>query len=79
MDILQTILSILQMVLALIIIFLVLLQSDNESGSIVTGAEGNSNMGMSRDKKLSRLTVWFGTAFVILTIASASIMLFNIN
>lgn len=78
MNILQTILSILQIISALIIIFLVLLQSDNESGSLITG-EGNSNMGMSKDKKIARMTVWVGTFFVILTIASSSIMMFNIN
>ncbi|MBQ9267486.1 MAG: preprotein translocase subunit SecG [Clostridia bacterium] len=58
---------------------LVLLQSNNEDGSIVTGATENNSMGMSRDKKLARLTAYVGAAFVILTIASSTIMLVNVK
>lgn len=79
MIILEKILAILQIISAVIVMLLVLLQSDNESGSIVTSGSENNSMGMSKDKKIARLTAWFGAAFIILTIASSTVMLINVK
>ena len=79
MGILEKILAILQIISAVIVMLLVLLQSDNESGNIVTGGSENNSMGMSRDKILAKLTAWFGTAFIVLTIASSTVMLINVK
>lgn len=79
MVILEKILAILQIISAVIVMLLVLLQSDNESGSIVTSGSENNSMGMSKDKKIARLTAWFGAAFIILTIASSTVMLINVK
>lgn len=80
MLVLEKVLAILQIISAVIVMFLVLLQSDKSEGNIVTGsAESSNGMGMSRDKKLARLTAWVGTAFIILTIATSTIMLYNIH
>ena len=79
MEVLENVLGILQIISAVIVMLLVLLQSDNESGNIVTGGNENNSIGMSRDKKLARLTAYVGAAFVILTIASSTIMLINVK
>ena len=79
MGILEKILAILQIISAVIVMLLVLLQSDNESGNIVTGGSENNSMGMSRDKRLAKLTAWFGTVFIVLTIASSTVMLINVK
>lgn len=80
MLVLEKILAILQIISAIIVMFLVLLQSDKAEGNIVTGSSESSNsMGMSRDKKLARLTGWVGAAFVVLTIATSTIMLINVK
>ncbi len=80
MLILEKVLAILQILSAVIVMILVLLQSDKDEGSIITGSsESGNSMGMSRDKKLARLTAWVGTAFIILTIATSTIMLINIK
>ena len=80
MLILEKVLAILQILSAVIVMILVLLQSDKDEGSIITGSsESSSSMGMSRDKKLARLTAWVGAAFIVLTIATSTIMLINIK
>ena len=81
MLILEKILAILQILSAVIVMILVLLQADKDEGNIVTGSSesSGSGMGMSRDKKLARLTAWAGTAFVVLTIATSTIMLLNLK
>ena len=79
MGILEKILAILQIISAVIVMLLVLLQSDNESGNIVTGGSENNSRGMSRDKRLAKLTAWCGTAFIVLTIASSTVMLINVK
>lgn len=79
MGILEKILAILQIISAVIVMLLVLLQSDNESGNIVTGGSENNSMGMSRDKRLAKYTAGFGTAFILLTIASSTVMLINVK
>ena len=80
MVVLEKILAILQIISAVVVMLLVLLQSDKGEGNIITGAsEGNNSIGMSRDKKLAKLTAWVGTAFVVLTIATSTIMLLNVK
>ena len=78
MKVLEVILQVLQMLSTGILMILVLLQSENEGSNIITGAqEASSGAGMSKDKKLARATKVVGTAFIILTIAVATIMLYN--
>lgn len=80
MGVLETILQVLQILVTVIVMILVLLQSDNEGGNMMTGAsEGSSAMGMSRDKKLARYTKIMGTVFVVLTIATSAVMMYNIK
>ena len=80
MLVLEKIVAVLQILSAVIVMLLVLLQSDKGEGNIVTGySENNNGMGMSRDKKLARLTGWVGAIFVVLTIATSTLMLLNIK
>ena len=79
MIVLEKILAILQIISAVIVMLLVLLQSDKDEGNIVTGNSESNSMGLSRDKKLARLTAWFGCAFVVLTIATSTVMLINVK
>lgn len=80
MEVLEVILQVLQILVAVVVMILVLLQSDNESGNMITGvSEGSSAMGMSRDKKLAKYTKIMGTAFVVLTIATSAVMMYNIK
>lgn len=79
MVILERVLAILQIISAVIVMLLVLLQSDKDDGNIITGNSESNSMGMSRDKKLARLTAWVGTAFVVLTIATSTMMLINVK
>ncbi len=69
--------SALQVVSALIVIILVMLQKLKE-GDDLTGSsnEGASGMGVSRDKKLSRLTIVFGILFAVFTVV-ASTLIYN--
>ncbi len=71
------IMSALQVVSALIVIILVMLQKLKE-GDGLTGSsnEGASGMGVSRDKKLSRLTIVFGILFAVFTVV-ASTLIYN--
>lgn len=78
MKLLGNILIILQILSAVIAIILVLLQADKDSGNIVTGgSERASGAGMSQEARLSRLTIYFGIAFIVFTIASSALMLIN--
>lgn len=80
MGVLETILQVLQILVTVIVMILVLLQSDNEGGNMMTGtSESSSAMGMSRDKKLARYTKIMGTVFVVLTIATSAVMMYNIK
>ena len=65
----------LQIISAIAVIVLIMFQKLKE-GDGLTGStnENASNMGMSNEKKLSRLTVIMGIAFVILTIVSSTLM-----
>ena len=70
--------TILQIVVAIIMMIFVLLQDGKEDGNIVTGSSNQGgSMGASRDEKLAKLTKWFGIAFIILTIASSTLILLN--
>ncbi len=71
------IMSALQVVSALIVIILVMFQKLKE-GDGLTGSsnEGASGMGVSRDKKLSRLTIVFGILFAVFTVV-ASTLIYN--
>lgn len=80
MGMLETILQILQILVTVIVMILVLLQSDNESGNIMTGGgESSSAMGMSKDKKLAKYTKVMGIIFFITTIATSAVMLYNVK
>lgn len=67
------VLSAIQIISALAVIILVMLQKLKE-GDGLSGStnEGASGMGMSKDKKLSRLTILFGIIFVAFTIAAST-------
>ena len=76
MDILENILTIAQVFTGLISVVLVLLQDGKEDGNVIVGNKGGA-VGTSKETKLANLTKIFGLAFIILTIASSSIMLIN--
>ena len=78
MEVLQGILQGLQILVTIVVMILVLLQSDNESGNVVSGGN-SSTMGMSRDGKLARYTKIVGIAFVVLTVATSTVMLINVQ
>ena len=62
----------LQILSAVIVMVLVLLQDSKEDGNIVTGSSNKGGaMGASKDAKLATLTKYVGAAFIILTILSA--------
>ena len=65
----------LQLISALCVIILVMLQKLKE-GDGLTGSsnENGSKMGMSNEKRLSRLTVLMGIAFAVLTVVSSTLM-----
>ena len=69
------ILMALQIISAIGVIILVSLQKLKE-GDGLTGSsnEGGSGMGMSSEKRLSRLTIIFGVAFVVFTIISSTLI-----
>lgn len=76
MEFLKTLTTVLQIFSAVIIIILVLLQDSKEDGNIVTGSSNKGgSIGASRDEKLAKLTKRIGIAFIILTIASSTLML----
>jgi protein translocase SecG subunit len=78
MVIIERILTTLQIIMAVIVMILVLLQSDNESGSIVSApVERGNSMGLSKNARLAKMTAIVGTGFIILTIASATLMMVN--
>lgn len=79
MGILQTILQIAQILVTVVVMILVLLQSDNESGGNIVSGGNSSTMGMSRDGKLAKYTKIVGVIFVVLTIATSTVMLINVQ
>ena len=80
MNVSTYILCALQIISALAVIILVMLQKLKEGDGLSGSSnEGASGAGLSKDKKLSRLTVLFGILFVIFTIASSTMIYFNFN
>ncbi len=76
MEFLKTLITVLQIFSAVIVMILVLLQDSKEDGNIVTGSSNKGgSIGASRDEKLAKLTKRVGIAFIILTIASSTLML----
>ena len=70
--------TVFQILVAIILMILVLLQEGKEDGNIITGdSNRGGTMGSSKEARLSRLTIGFGVAFAILTIASTSLMIYN--
>lgn len=75
MQILKIVLIIVDIILALGIIILVMMQNKEDQGvsGTITGAEANNfldkNKGRTRTGMLKRLTIIFGIVFVIVTIA----------
>lgn len=67
---------VLQIISALGVILLVMLQKLKEGNGLVgsQGNEGGSGMGMSNEKKLSRYTIIFGIAFAVFTIVSSTLI-----
>ena len=65
----------LQILSTFAVIVLVMLQKLKEGNGITeTSNEGASGMGMSNEKKLSRLTVIAAVAFVVFTICASTLL-----
>ena len=65
----------LQIISALMVIVLVMFQKLKEGNGITDqGNEGASGMGVSNEKRLSRLTIIFAIAFVVFTICSSTLL-----
>lgn len=76
MEFLKTLTTILQIFSAIIVMILVLLQDSKEDGNVIVGSSNKGGaMGASRNTKLANLTKYFGIAFIVLTIASGTLML----
>ena len=70
----------LQIVSAIAIMILVLLQRNKESDGLTGNvASTNSGMGMSRENLLSKCTSIFGVLFVIFTIAASTLMVIDLK
>ena len=75
MQILKYILIVVDIILALAVVMLVMLQRNDDKGAsgTITGASANNyldkNKGRTREGKLKRMTVLFGIVFAIITIA----------
>ena len=75
MQILKGILIVIDIILAVSVIILVMLQRKDDQGlsGTITGAAANNfldkNKGRTREGKLKRMTIILGIAFVIVTVA----------
>ena len=75
MQILKNILIVLDIVIALAVIIITLMQHKDDPGlsGTITGAAANNfldkNKGRTREGKLKRMTIILGIAFVIVTVA----------
>ena len=75
MQVLKIVLIIVDIVLALGVVILVMLQNKDDQGmsGTITGAAANNfldkNKGRTREGKLKRMTIIFGIIFAIVTIA----------
>jgi preprotein translocase subunit SecG len=68
---LQSLLSVLQVFIAVILIFLILLHSGKDagmSGAFGVGTAGGSTGGSLMERNLDRWTIFFAVAFVVNTI-----------
>ena len=78
MKFLENLVTILQVLSAIIVMILVLIQEGKEDGGIVTGESNRGGtMGSSRESRLANLTKYTGIAFAVLTLASTSLMIIN--
>ena len=78
MKFLETFVTIAQVLSAVLVMILVLLQEGKEGGNIVTGESNKGGtMGSSKEAKLAKLTTKVGIVFAILTIASTSLIILN--
>ncbi len=64
----------LQIISILAVILLVMLQKLKEGDGLAGSSNEKGSMGMSNEKKLSRLTVFAGILFVIFTIVSSTLI-----
>ena len=75
MQILKGILVVIDIILAIALVIIVMLQKNDDQGlsGTITGAAANNfldkNKGRTREGKLKRYTIIFGIAFLIITIA----------
>lgn len=75
---LEYVVTFFQIITAIILMILVLIQEGKEDGNIITGESNRGGtMGSSKEARLSKLTIGFGVAFTLFTIASTSLMIFN--
>ena len=79
MEVVKLILTIVEVVAALFLILVVLLQSGKSaglSGAIAGGAETFLSKGKAKtlDAKLAKATKWFGLVFVVLTLVLTVLM-----
>ena len=78
MEFLEKLVIVLQIFSAIFVMILVLLQDSKEDGNIITGSSNKGGaMGASRNTKLAKLTKYVGVIFIVLTIASSTLMLIN--
>ncbi len=75
MNTITYVMMVLQILSAIGVILLVALQKLKE-GDGLSGStnEGGSGMGLSNDKRLARLTIIVGIAFVVLTVVSGTLL-----
>lgn len=75
MQVLKIVLIVVDIILALGVVILVMLQHKDDQGmsGTITGASANNfldkNKGRTREGKLKRLTIIFGIAFAVVTVA----------
>lgn len=75
MQVVKTILIIVDIILALGVVILIMLQNNDDQGmsATITGASANNfldkNKGRTREGKLKRMTIIFAIAFAVVTIA----------
>lgn len=75
------VLAALQILSALIVMVLILLQKSKESDGLTPNMSSNntSGMGMSKENVLSKMTGFFGTLFVVLTITVSTMMVIDLK
>ncbi len=76
MNFLTNLVTIFQIISAILVMILVMLQDTKEDGNIVTGSSNKGGtMGMGREEKLAKYTKYIGIAFIILTIISSTMLI----